>query len=154
MENNILHGIIFFVAVDEYDMVDASVGSPITKVNLAKMIWRDLFKKVASSTDTLPSLTSTSLMIFFNKVDLFAEYMTDDKRFQAFQKRYPNYKGKADIEQCLDFLKDDFMEGLDEANVKTHFTCALDTDAMKSVWTTVKDHIFKTRLHAAGLVGT
>jgi len=147
MENNVLHGIIFFVAADEYDTVDSSVGSPITKINLAKMIWRDLFKKCAID------MQSTSLMLFFNKVDIFAEYVSDKTRFAAFQKRYPAYKGKNGTDESLQFLKEEFMEGLDtKVTVKTHFNCALDTDAMKMVWNNVREHIIKSRLQASGLL--
>jgi len=146
MESNVLHGIIFFVAVDEFDSMDSSSGTTVTKLALAKMIWRDLYKK--SATD----LKSTALMLFFNKVDIFAEYVSDSKKFQSFQKRFPSYKGSANVDEALKFLRDEFMEGLDESAVKTHFTCALDTDAMRVVWTNVRDHIFKTRLQAAGLM--
>jgi len=111
------------------------------------MIWRDLFKKVATDMPT------TALMLFFNKVDIFAEYVNDKTRFATFQKRYPTYKGKNSTDESVQFLRDEFMEGLDtKVSVKTHFTCALDTDAMKMVWNNVREHIIKSRLQAAGLL--
>jgi len=146
MEDNVLHGIIFFVATDEFDNVDASVGFGTSKMNLAKMIWRDLYQKVQTD------LKSVALMLFFNKVDLFTEYVNNKDKFAAFQKRYPNYKGTAEVEQCLHYLRDEFTEGL--STEATHFTCALDTDAMRVVWKHVRDKIIRGRLQAAGLMAT
>lgn len=144
MQDNVLHGIIFFVATDEYDSVDPSTGFKNTKISLAKLIWRDLYTKVQTD------LRSVSLMLFFNKVDLFAENIKNAEKFRNFQKRYPNYKGDDNIDQCLQYLKEDFTEGLNTD--ATHFTCALDTDAMRVVWKHVRDRIYRNRLQAAGLL--
>jgi len=75
MENNVLNGIIYFVAADEFDTIDPTLGvAMITKIELSKMIWRDLYKKVQAD------LKTVSVMLFFNKVDVFTEYIKDKKR--------------------------------------------------------------------------
>jgi len=76
--------------------------------------------------------------------------------FLDFKKHFPDYKGEANLGTCCDFIRDKFIsvlgEEMENPDVHTHVTCALDTEAMTAVFEAVKDNIFMKRIASARIV--
>jgi len=77
------------------------------------------------------------------------------KKFKAFKKRYPDYKGKQDSVEVQEFIKDRFLEeakskGQDPEGFFVNFTCAIDTEKMNFVWKSINEWILKKRLDRGG----
>jgi len=79
--------------------------------------------------------------------------LEDKVSFEAFQQIYPDYKGTADIHTATEFIKSKFIScvpgGGDQDNLYVHTMCALDTNAMNTVFESVKDYIWKKRMEDA-----
>jgi GTPase SAR1 family protein len=92
-----------------------------------------------------------NIMLFLNKRDLFAEKI---KRV-PLTVHFPEYKGKNEYEEGVDFLREKFEAKNTNANrhVYTHITCATDTDNVQLVFNATKDIIIRTSLQSAGLIG-
>jgi len=141
-------GLIYFVALDEYD-VDSQEEQGKTKLELSLKVWGE----VCGSGDFGDGQCN---LLFFNKTDVFKESVEDKKKFKAFKKRYPDYEGEQDQEEAQNYIKDKFVEeaqskGLDtDNNFFPHFTCAIDTEKMQFAWKSVNEWVLKKRLTSGG----
>jgi len=133
---NSVNAIIFFAALDEYNMVSSEEAGK-TKMQLAM----ESFKEVISSDNA----KGKSIILFLNKKDLF------DTKFKAnvkeFHSAFPKFGSSTDIKEATDFIGNQFRAIRNECSktpedLFVHVTCALDTEAMGTVFTAVCETLF------------
>lgn len=95
---------------------------------------------------------NTSIVIFFNKKDLFEEKLQKVDLNVCF----PEYSGGKDFKQAANFIEARFQE-LDRNKKKTrqlypHLTCATDTKQIQHVLDAVKNIILTQLLQQTQLV--
>jgi len=106
----------------------------------------NLFKSVVEE----KMLQSSSLVLFLNKRDLFAEEI---KRFPITESpALAHYEGDGSYEDCCGFIRKTFDECVaDTRNVTIHVTCATDRTNVRIVFESVREHVLNASLEAAGL---
>jgi len=141
--------VIFVVAISEYDQLlyeDENVNRMTEALTLFDEICNSRwFKK-------------TSMIMFFNKSDLFREKLET----KSISTCFPEYKGGNDFDESSKFIiqlflsrnrqKDLTKSDGSPKKIYTHVTCATDSTAMRVVFNSVKDIIIRVSLEAAGLV--
>ncbi|ESN92038.1 hypothetical protein HELRODRAFT_186172 [Helobdella robusta] len=133
--------IIFLVALSEYDLVlyeDHTVNRMIESMNL--------FHSICST----KWFEKTSIILFLNKKDLFAEKIHNSPLTVCF----PDYKGPSTYEDCGAFIQSKFEQlntRLEVKEIYVHFTCATDTNNIQFVLVSVTDIIIRNNLKSCGL---
>jgi len=133
--------VLFVAAISEYDQVlyeDENTNRIIEALNL--------FEEICNSR----WFHDTSMILFLNKRDLFAEKIQK----VALTTCFPEYEGKNNYEEASEFLRALF-EGKNHNHEKviySHVTCATDTDNVATVFNAVKDIIIRQSLGQAGLL--
>jgi hypothetical protein len=95
-----------------------------------------LFGEVANSS----YFNSSSIILFLNKVDLFAVKLKEIPLVTFF----PHYTGENIQDPACEYVKARFIElATDSSRVYTHITCALDTDHIEHVIYDVRVMILK-----------
>lgn len=95
----------------------------------------------------------TSFVLFLNKVDLFRQKISTKLGLQKFQKLVSSCQG---YEDAIDFVKGMYkskylaMTRNDELPV--HVTCALDTEAMKFVFETMRTQMLSASFSDNGVI--
>ena len=80
-------------------------------------------------------------MLMLNKEDLFETKFVDEKI--SLSEYFPGYKGpENDIDKAKDFIKNLFLEGIDDAKIYTRFTTAIDESNIKSVFNDIMHNDF------------
>lgn len=132
--------VIFVAAISEYDQVlyeDENTNRMVEALNL--------FEEICNSR----WFRDTSMILFLNKRDLFAE------KIQKVSLRvcFPDYDGDDNYDVGCEFLQEQFEQKNrnPEKQVYTHVTCATDTDNISAVFNAVKDIIIRKSLTEAGL---
>ncbi|XP_075147628.1 guanine nucleotide-binding protein subunit alpha-14-like [Haematobia irritans] len=131
--------IIFLTAISEYDQTLSEADS---LNRLEESI--NVFKSISS----YKWFDGTSIVLFFNKIDLLREkimYSDLNKYFPAFQGR------RHDYDEAKDFIYKLFIGVNPKRRLYTHFTCATDTENIKVVFDAVRDTILSARLNRFGL---
>jgi len=131
--------VIFCVAMSEYDLKlyeDETVGR--TEESLK------LFDEICNS----KWFNSTSIILFLNKKDLFADKIKHTDLSVCF----PDYKGGKDFDAAAKFLQSKFVNLNRNAakQIYPHMTCGTDTNNVKIVFNAVKDIILQGALDAHG----
>jgi len=106
-----------------------------------------LFEAIANS----QWFKNSTVILFFNKTDLFKEKLENVK----FADYVPGYYGDNTFESTSAFLKQKFLslnKQYASKPVYAHFTCATDTKNMKFVFNTVSEVIIRNSLKASGLI--
>jgi len=133
---------IFFVALDEYNTF--SIEDPnITKLQLAV----NIFGETVNSAE----FGSICPIVFFNKTDKFKEKISSEKGWVEFQKHFPDYKGDATVENAGNRISKEFVKKFDKGNLQVYFTCALDTEMMKTIFELVQKYLLIQSFEASGL---
>ncbi|CAO3595347.1 unnamed protein product [Absidia cylindrospora] len=126
--------IVFLVAISEYDQQLAE-DSNVNRLQ-----------------EGLTLLTpSTSIILFLNKIDIFAEKLTNS----SLNKYFPDFTGGNNYDLACRFLLQRFVALNSRADTKqiyTHFTCATDTKQIKFVMTAISDIIAHDTLRQEGLL--
>jgi len=124
--------VIFCVAVSEYDL----------KLNEDDQVNRmheslKLFQEICNSKWFL----DTSMILFFNKNDLFTEKIKKVDLKVCF----PEYTGGCNYDQAIAFIKEKFtsLNENPKKQIYTHVTCAMDTHNMEVVFGVVKEIILR-----------
>jgi len=133
--------VLFVAALSEYDQLlyeDDKTNRMTEALNL--------FEEICNSR----WFRDTSMILFLNKRDLFAEKISK----VPLSKYFPAYEGGDNLKAATDFLRLQFeaKNRNKEKRVYTHVTCATDTTNVHAVFNAVKDIIIKRSLAAAGLV--
>ncbi|KAE9415840.1 hypothetical protein Angca_008376 [Angiostrongylus cantonensis] len=135
-----VNAIIFIAAISEYDQVlfeDETTNRMIESMRL--------FESICNSRWFI----NTSMILFLNKKDLFAEKIQRTNITIAF----PDYKGAQTYEEATAFIEEKF-EGLNanpEKTIYMHQTCATDTNQVQIILDSVIDMIIQANLQGCGL---
>ncbi|KAH8556852.1 guanine nucleotide binding protein alpha subunit [Umbelopsis sp. PMI_123] len=133
--------IIFLVAISEYDQVlieDETVNRMQEALTLFDSICNSRW------------FVKTSIILFLNKIDRFAEKLPVSPLADYF----PDYRGGNNYEAACDYLLNRFvsLNQSDDKQIYTHFTCATDTQQVKFVMAAVNDIIIQNNLRDVGLL--
>ncbi|GMR58892.1 hypothetical protein PMAYCL1PPCAC_29087 [Pristionchus mayeri] len=135
-----VNAIIFIAAISEYDQVlfeDESTNRMVESMRL--------FESICNSRWFI----NTSMILFLNKKDLFAEKITKTPLSRFF----PDYKGPQTYDDAVAYIEGKF-EGLNanpEKTIYVHQTCATDTNQVQMILDSVIDMIIQANLQGCGL---
>ncbi|VDO67832.1 unnamed protein product [Heligmosomoides polygyrus] len=135
-----VNAIIFIAAISEYDQVlfeDETTNRMVESMRL--------FESICNSRWFI----NTSMILFLNKKDLFAEKIQRTNITIAF----PDYKGAQTYDEATAFIEEKF-EGLNanpEKTIYIHQTCATDTNQVQMILDSVIDMIIQANLQGCGL---
>lgn len=133
--------IIFCVALSAYDLVLAEDG--VTNRMEESL---QIFDSICNS----QWFTKTSIILFLNKKDLFAEKIKKSPLTICF----PDYTGKNEEEEARCYIRGKFQEVSERKKGKAlyaHFTCATDTGNIQFVFDAVTDVIIRLNLEGCGM---
>jgi hypothetical protein len=133
--------VLFVAAISEYDQVlyeDETTNRIVEALNL--------FEEICNSR----WFRETSMILFLNKRDLFAEKI----QRVPLRKFFPEYQGDDSYKSGCEFMQEQFesKNRNPDKQVYTHITCATDTNNISAVFNAVKDIIIRKSLTQAGLV--
>ncbi|KAI8099860.1 G-alpha protein [Halteromyces radiatus] len=134
--------IVFLVAISEYDQMLAE-DSNVNRLQEALT----LFDSICNS----KWFIKTSIILFLNKIDLFAEKLPHSPLANYFA----DYMGGDKYELACQFLLQRFVSLNTRQSVKqiyTHFTCATDTKQIKFVMAAISDIVAHDTLRDVGLL--
>jgi len=134
--------VIFCVALSEYDLKLYEDDQTNRMHESLK-----LFKEICNS----KWFTETSVILFLNKKDLFAEKI----RRVDLRITFPEYNGGLHYENAVTFIKDKFLAQNEnpKKHCYVHTTCATDTDNVQVVFNAVKDIVLQKILDESGIGG-
>jgi tRNA U34 5-carboxymethylaminomethyl modifying GTPase MnmE/TrmE len=132
--------VLYVAAISEYDQV---LYEDDTTNRLHESL--TLFQEICES----PWFQETSLILFLNKRDLFAEKI----KTVPLSNLFPEYRGKT-YQDAADFVRRLFeaKNTSQDKQIYTHLTCACDTGNIQAVFNAVKDIVIKRGLSRAGLM--
>jgi len=132
--------VIFCVALSEYDLKLYEDDETNRMMESLK-----LFKEICNSRWFI----DTSMILFLNKSDLFAEKIQRVDLAVTF----PEYKGGCNFDNATSYIKDKFLQQNEnpKKHIYTHVTCATDTGNIQVVFNAVKDIIIHQILNTTGL---
>jgi len=133
--------LVFLVSLSEYDQRLYEDG----QVNRMEEALR-LFSSICNSRWFL----KTSIILFLNKKDLFAEKLPKS----AMGEYFPDYRGGANYEKACEYVLQSFLS-LNESttkNIFSHFTCATDTKQIGFVLTAVQEVLLQQHLRECGVI--
>lgn len=93
----------------------------------------------------------TSIILFLNKIDLFAEKLPRSPLGDYF----PDYNGGDDYDSACNYLLHRFVSLNQSAATKqiyAHYTCATDTQQIKFVLSAIQDILLQLHLRECGLL--
>jgi len=133
--------VIFVAAISEYDQVlyeDENTNRIVEALNL--------FEEICNSR----WFRDTSMILFLNKRDLFAEKIQK----VSLATYFPDYSGEDSFDDAAKFLQELFesKNRNPDKQIYAHVTCATDTGNIAAVFNAVKDIIIRKSLNEAGLV--
>lgn len=134
--------LMFLVAISEYDQVlfeDESVNRLQESLTL--------FDSICNSRWFI----KTSIILFLNKIDLFAEKIARSPLGEFFK----DYKGGENYDAACQYLLQKFVSLNTRADTKqiyTHLTCATETKQIKFVMNAVNDIVVHDNLRNVGLL--
>lgn len=132
--------IMFCVALSEYDQVLLEAdGQNRLEESLI------LFDSVVNSR----WFTRTSVVLFLNKIDVFAEKLPNS----PLEKHFPDYTGGDDINKAAKYILWRFNQvNRANLNIYPHVTQATDTSNIKVVFNAVKETIMENSLKDTGIL--
>jgi len=132
--------IIFCVAMSEYDQV---LHEDETTNRMQESL--KLFDSICNN----KWFTDTSIILFLNKKDLFAQKITKSNITQCF----PEYTGSQKYEEAAAYIQAQFESKNKSENkeIYCHQTCATDTENVQFVFDAVTDVIIANNLRGCGL---
>ncbi|GAA5966414.1 hypothetical protein JCM21900_006177 [Sporobolomyces salmonicolor] len=136
--------LLFVAAISEYDQF---LYEDETQPRLTETLM--LWESISSS----PWFRKTSLVLFLNKIDLFAQKIESGS--EPLQKYLPEYNGDPlNVDAAKAFMLNRFRGAFNhrERSLFCHFTCATDTTSTRVVLTAVMEAVLTSRLTQAGLL--
>jgi len=135
-----VNAVVFVASLSEFDQ---KLYEDETKNRLDEAV--DLFKQIVNS----KWFTSSSLILFLNKKDLF-EKKLKEKTFSDYVKEYT---GTNDMKPCAEYVKELMLKQQKDKSksVFPHITTAIDTSNVKFVFNAVVAMILEANLKASGL---
>jgi len=136
--------ILYVTAISEYDLKlyeDDKINRMSESIELFKgTINNEWFSGAKGK--------SPSMILFFNKADLFREKIQKTDLKVCF----PEYTGGRDFDNAFKFIKDKFLEcnTNGKRQIYTHLTCATDTENINVVFNAVQDIVLRQVLDTVG----
>jgi len=137
-----VNAIIFFGALDEFNMASSEIVGK-TKMEISIQVFHEIL-----SSETIKNKAIT-LLLFLNKIDLLTAKLNNEDDKKVFQGLFPKYDGT--IISACDCIKEKFIGEHLEPQIYSHYTCALDTTLMGTVFKAVRQTIFDNRLSSSGV---
>ncbi|KAJ3874249.1 guanine nucleotide binding protein alpha subunit [Lentinula edodes] len=134
--------LVFLVSLSEYDQMlyeDESVNRMQEALTLFDSICNSRW------------FVKTSIILFLNKIDLFAEKLPRSPLGDYF----PDYTGGNNYDAACEYLLRRFVSLNQSAATKqvyAHYTCATDTQQIKFVLSAIQDILLQLHLREAGLL--
>ncbi|KAF8625315.1 hypothetical protein AX15_005445 [Amanita polypyramis BW_CC] len=134
--------LVFLVSLSEYDQMlyeDESVNRMQEALTLFDSICNSRW------------FVKTSIILFLNKIDLFAEKLPVSPLGDYF----PDYTGGNSYDAACDYLLHRFVSLNQSAATKqiyAHYTCATDTNQIKFVLSAIQDILLQIHLRECGLL--
>ncbi|KAJ4470248.1 guanine nucleotide binding protein alpha subunit [Lentinula aciculospora] len=140
--------IVFLVSLSEYDQTlyeDQSVNRMQEALTL--------FDSICNSRWFIKA----SIILFLNKIDLFAEKLPKSPLGEYF----PDYKGGNNYEAACEYILHKFVskdtrlnsnQSASEKQCYAHYTCATDTQQIKFVLSAIQDILLQLHLRDCGLL--
>jgi len=134
--------LVFLVSLSEYDQMlyeDESVNRMQEALTLFDSICNSRW------------FVKTSIILFLNKIDLFAEKLP----ISPLGDYFPDYNGGPNYEAACDYLLHRFVSLNQNAATKqiyVHYTCATDTQQIKFVLSAIQDILLQLHLRECGLL--
>jgi len=147
LTENPVNAIIFFVALEEFNTL-SSEEEGRTKMQITVQC----FQEIIASEKT----KSTTIVLFLNKRDLFEKKLNKLKDFKAFKETFPKYTGENELQPATEFIGNIYRQimkdgGRSSEDLVVHVTCALDTDAMETVFQAVRETLFMNNMLLGGV---
>lgn len=133
--------VIFVAAISEYDQV-LFEDQNTNRIDEALKLFDDICNS--------RWFTKTSIILFLNKRDLFAEKIKRTPLTICF----PEYQGPNEYEACCQYFIDKFKtkNRSDSKQIYVNVTCATDTNNIQTVFNSVTDIIIRKSLEDGGLL--
>ncbi|KAK7692183.1 Guanine nucleotide-binding protein subunit alpha [Cerrena zonata] len=134
--------LVFLVSLSEYDQMlyeDESVNRMQEALTLFDSICNSRW------------FVKTSIILFLNKIDLFAEKLPRSPLGDYF----PDYQGGDNYDAACSYLLNRFVSLNQSAATKqiyAHYTCATDTQQIKFVLSAIQDILLQLHLRECGLL--
>ncbi|PAV18416.1 heterotrimeric G alpha subunit B [Pyrrhoderma noxium] len=134
--------LVFLVSLSEYDQMlyeDESVNRMQEALTLFDSICNSRW------------FVKTSIILFLNKIDLFAEKLPHSPLGDYF----PDYTGGDNYDMACEYLLHRFVSLNQNAATKqiyAHYTCATDTQQIKFVLSAIQDILLQLHLRECGLL--
>jgi guanine nucleotide-binding protein G(i) subunit alpha len=134
--------LVFLVSLSEYDQMlyeDESVNRMQEALTLFDSICNSRW------------FVKTSIILFLNKIDLFAEKLP----YSPLGDYFPDYNGGDNYDAACDYLLHRFVSLNQSAATKqiyAHYTCATDTQQIKFVLSAIQDILLQLHLRECGLL--
>ncbi|KAJ7854002.1 heterotrimeric G-protein alpha subunit, GPA1-like protein [Mycena leptocephala] len=134
--------LVFLVSLSEYDQMlyeDENVNRMQEALTLFDSICNSRW------------FVKTSIILFLNKIDLFAEKLPRSPLGNYF----PDYRGGDNYDAACDYLLHRFVSLNQNAATKqiyAHYTCATDTQQIKFVLSAIQDILLQLHLRECGLL--
>jgi len=134
--------LVFLVSLSEYDQMlyeDESVNRMQEALTLFDSICNSRW------------FVKTSIILFLNKIDLFAEKLPRSPLGDYF----PDYNGGDNYDAACEYLLHRFVSLNQSAATKqiyAHYTCATDTQQIKFVLSAIQDILLQIHLRECGLL--
>ncbi|KIM45751.1 hypothetical protein M413DRAFT_442360 [Hebeloma cylindrosporum] len=134
--------LVFLVSLSEYDQMlyeDESVNRMQEALTLFDSICNSRW------------FVKTSIILFLNKIDLFAEKLPRS----PLEDYFPDYQGGSNYDAACDYLLHRFVSLNQSAATKqiyAHYTCATDTQQIKFVLSAIQDILLQLHLRECGLL--
>ncbi|KAJ3436615.1 guanine nucleotide-binding protein g(o) subunit alpha [Anaeramoeba flamelloides] len=133
--------VLFVTSLSEYDQ-KLFEDSSVSRIKESLL----LFDEICNSR----WFTETSIILFFNKDDLFREKIKTVDLSVCFE----DYEGGCDYDEALDYIKNKFISGLgnESQQIYSYTTCATDTESVRKVFVAIKDTILESQAKDMGYV--
>jgi len=135
--------VVFFVALTDWNLPTVA-DSKLTKLKESM----DIFKEILD----YETFKGTFWIVMLNKIDLFKEKI----QRVSFKETYPDFTGdEKNHEDTSNYIKEQFLELLPEDrqdNVQSHVTCALDTEQMKTVFSSLQTAVLERLMGNFGML--
>jgi len=134
--------LVFLVSLSEYDQMlyeDESVNRMQEALTLFDSICNSRW------------FVKTSIILFLNKIDLFAEKLPNSPMGDYF----PDYTGGDNYDAACEYLLHRFVslnQSAQNKQIYAHYTCATDTQQIKFVLSAIQDILLQLHLRECGLL--
>jgi len=141
MQGN-LHGIIYIVAVDEYDVYTLNeAGEQQNRIRESLQLFGQIM--------THPWHIRTAFLIFLNKQDIFQRKLETTNIVDHF----PEFQGfQNDVNDGRTFFRSLFRDSANGRDTYFHDTQATDENNIQTVFRAIRSHILTQRLIELGLM--